>query len=434
MGWLHPGSEEATLRTVGIDHKISSSSKIAECVVLSVLLWFALMVLMPVPWKFNIVSTLMRSWLSQTALLLPIIITHVCCIVVIVIAVIFYLSRSRKLDASLLCAICIAVWESLDRNPVYALLISTAWIVYILCRGISTSSRNYIFFIWVIGIFIQIAVSLFAYFLQYQQFHTPGFGIRASGLYTNPNGFYPISIIASFLFLNLSFHRSKWRGIAVAIASLSIALTILTFSRSAWIGLAVGFIFIGVISRSKIVRCFFGCFAVALLIGSIVVRTHGSIMSPQNDRSLYGRTVIWKASIDAWKRHPWIGNGYAELTRSGIFIEDKDALRLTGLPAESKNLFMTISVSRGILGLLIYAIFLIYSFRSLIVNWNAGDGIDPLIRKTALYSLVALLTASLFDTPVFVGPDRTCATVILLLFISLAQDRNFPNNGNLLIV
>lgn len=289
------------------------------------------------------------------------------------------------------------------------------WLAFFAVLGLSACDRLFLIQVclWLFG--AQVVATLGAYFLGYNSFLTPRFGARAGGMIGSPNEIYPWSLIWCGLFWGAAQEVTE-RRVRMALwagALGSVAVLMLTFSRAGWIGLALTIPFVaGGVWKSPLRwhRAGVWVLAVALLLGAATVRTHGEVLSPDNDGSTYGRVRIWQTSWSLFREKPLLGHGVGQIARRADLDVDF---------VEPKNLYAQFALERGLVGLALFGVFAgeLWVRTRRVSEETQGDTGARIAARALGFALPALLVAGLFDTPVFGHVERILPT---LSFLGLA--------------
>ncbi len=309
------------------------------------------------------------------------------------------------------------------REPLMA---AALWSFFFAATLLKPDDRCVILIVWICILGMQMLVALTAYFLSYNQFITPGFGQRASGLFSNPNALYPWSVIAFFVFLEFarSLPANKIRTVVFWGAIGSFTVLVLTFSRAGWLGLAMGLLTVVMQpfkhNHSVTYRAICLAIALCLICGAATVRTQGAIVSPNNDGSTAGRLRVWRHAFHLWSEHPWFGNGYK------AFRWPSDGSAVAGEP---KNLVLHVALQSGFVGVLLHGLYFgsVLVLARKIALHSHSAWYDAVIARATFLSVVALLVAGLLDTPVFGPLYRVPPTITLLTFTGLLLAAGGPS-------
>jgi O-antigen ligase len=342
-----------------------------------------------------------------------------CCIAVAAVAVLLTI-RLGSGSVSLLAAAVVLDSLLAVRSPSDTAFLF-AWIAFFLALSLRRAFRVIGFAFWAACLAAQVCLAVAAYLVGYWQMHTPGFGYRASGFYGTPNVVYPVVLIAVFTFGALtSEFRARRAALTagVGMVLLSGVVLVLTFTRAAWLGAFAGFIAVGWHAHRRFRRAWVAV-ALAFLLGTVFIRTHGGLVGSGNDASGRNRPLIWKHAVHVWEKSPWIGHGFSAFARAEVVGEPPPGLPY--LPGEPKNLYLNILVEQGLLGLAFYGMFLAAALSTAWRLWNNvhAPPVDRAIAGALFPSLIAILVAGLVDTPAFGPLMRVPGTATLLVFIGL---------------
>jgi hypothetical protein len=289
---------------------------------------------------------------------------------------------------------------------------SISWLIFFAAFFLPYASRNIVLSIFATGLAIQMIIALLLFTFQENQFLTSSFGYRASGIMGSPNGIYPLSIISSFLFIKLASekHTAAMKLLYIALSIASLGTLIVTFSRGAYFGFGVGIVC--ATFQYKRYRFISLCFCIALSMVGILLRANGNLGAFIHDKSVLSRTTIWKQSYELWMNKPLIGNGFEAFER----IDNNT------LVSEPKNLLLSTLIDTGIFGLILSIIIwteIVFQSKKSMMNESITP-LDRIISHTSFCSAVSLLSAGIFDTPIFSTPDRAAATVTLMVLAGMS--------------
>ena len=325
--------------------------------------------------------------------------------------------RRRQPDALLVGAgalTLLSALASLRLSSEMAIIGALWWSVFWGVLWLSRADREWVLGFCLLAFGVQIVATLGAYFVGYESFITPRFGARAGGMAGSPNQIYPWSLIWAALFYaaarqtdDAKLKHWLWAGVVG-----SIAVLLLTFSRAGWIGLALVLPLALSGSLAGWKRILPWLAVALLLLGAATVRTHGALLSPDNDGSAYGRTQIWSESWRLFREAPLLGHGVGQIAR-------RTDLKVQFV--EPKNIYAQFALEGGLLGLGCFALFAAGLWTRARQLWRASevDATSRLAARTAALALPALLVAGLFDTPVFGHYERIVPTIAFLLLAGL---------------
>lgn len=214
------------------------------------------------------------------------------------------------------------------------------------------------------------------------------------GHYMTQAGLLLLFICAALSLFLFSRDKGRWLwGIAFLLTVFSLALTL---TRSAWVGFVVAFSFILLLHKPKsliLVPVVVGLFL--LLSPQPMKKRALSIFSPDN-YSNQQRIQYLKAGIKIIKEFPLLGTGPD--TVDMVFQNPK--YELSGEAKRNVHLhnnFIQIAAERGILTLLAWLTFIVWTFVSLIpLLKNRDPSIFP-YAAAAGAALLALVTAGFFE-------------------------------------
>ena len=263
------------------------------------------------------------------------------------------------------------------------------------------------------------------HFLHVHQFHTPRFGDRTSGTLGNPGLLYPLCLMGIPLSLSFSlWSRSKAFTISYLLASacMTIALTF-TYMRSGWLALSCSLLWMANTSLFKKqeqmrFKRLLIAFALVYLAGACVVRTPGSYLGSEKDRSFWGRTAIWQVAFKSIQRHPILGTGLNsyKLQQNTYITRKLHGFNPQNVDAES--LPLNICVEFGFIGFFLFG-HIIWRFIRLSACIDSFHNMDQMERAFTIgmtSGLIGILVSGLFDTPILT--DRQTASTLTLCVLT----------------
>lgn len=325
--------------------------------------------------------------------------------------------RRFRLDALLIGAGALTLLSALAAarlSSEMAIIAVLWWSVFWGAMWLSPADREFLLGFCLLAFGLQIVATLGAYFVGYEPFITPRFGARAGGMAGSPNQIYPWSLIWVALFFAAArgtsdpkIRRWLWAGVAG-----SIAVLLLTFSRAGWIGLAVVLPFAWPVKTTNWKRVLPWLGLALLLVGAATIRTHGEVLSPDNDGSTYGRVKIWRESWRLFREAPLLGHGIGQIAR-------RTDLEVQFV--EPKNIYAQFALEGGLLGLGCFVLFAsgLWKRSQELKRDTATDLSSRWVAQAMTLALPALLVAGLFDTPIFGHYERIVPTISFLLLAGI---------------
>ncbi|MEW6606950.1 MAG: O-antigen ligase family protein [bacterium] len=162
------------------------------------------------------------------------------------------------------------------------------------------------------------------------------------------------------------FSNSAYKKIALGIINLLIlAVLLFTQTRGVWVGVILALIFIIIIGIRKKKKILLSLFAFVIIIPFIFPKeATNQVLSIFSDKTLGGRTYLWRDSLQIVKDYPVFGTGpgtfihiYYPEYFSKEAMENKDFGHL-----HCHNNFVNVAVEGGILGLFAFIWLLVASF------------------------------------------------------------------------
>lgn len=304
-----------------------------------------------------------------------------------------------------------------------SLVFLNLYVCYLLGRVLCKAHRKTVFYIMLAFLASAECASIIAHVCSWHQFITPGFGERSCWPYASPNVLYPICLVGFCSFLGLSISGCQ-SAILTRISSIGTVVSglalLLTFSRAGWIGASIALAYAANRFIPSVRLLSFLC-ALLMLFGAATVRTRGSIASIPNDRSLAGRAFIWKHAARDLSRQPWLGYGYNSFEKSIAY--SKSIEKSGTAPREPKNWYLSICYDFGLVGLGAFTMAVICSLKSAlwIIRQHPFSVIDRSLAYAVLLSLLSLLIAGCFDTPICGDLMRINGTIVILTMTAMLQ-------------
>ncbi len=216
---------------------------------------------------------------------------------------------------------------------------------------------------------------------------------RIVSLWENPNVLAEYLIVTFFVSFGCLIGLKKASGKLLALLSLAASgfCLILTWSRGAWLGVAVAFVLMLLVLSYKFVPV-----VLLLVVGGIVsfvflpeafAERVSSILTFSDSSVLY-RLNIWKGCSALIRRTFLTGVGVGE----EAFSQAYHSFALPGIEGapHSHNLFMQIVIELGVMGLLVFVIFLVLMLRSVFTLFRARS------MKPSTSVMALVLTSSVF--------------------------------------
>lgn len=215
--------------------------------------------------------------------------------------------------------------------------------------------------------------------------------------------FIPLYIsIKRYLNAKKNFGKYFW------FISLIIALVVLTVSRGAFLALAITlailfvYLFIqkrkdlskkgGALILSTFIAIVFAFGLIYVFDGSSALKTffgHSVVTNVSEDGSSYNRILSYRQSTDVLKKSVILGNGIASF---GILTTPKENIAKSGY-ATVNNEYLEILAETGIIGLLLFTLFLVFYFREIIIASKQKEA----SARTSLFVLSLAVLAILIQ-------------------------------------
>ncbi|HNQ50078.1 MAG TPA: O-antigen ligase family protein [Candidatus Omnitrophota bacterium] len=188
------------------------------------------------------------------------------------------------------------------------------------------------------------------------------YGIRRSGtfVYLGPNEFAAFHAHYLIFFLGFLFYeRNKTKKILYFIAViLSAYCVIFLFSRGAYLGCLIGIAFITLFKKKiLLIPLIILLLAWQALLPRVVVERITMTKSEDGrlEHSADARVEMWKQSLKYFERNQIMGIGYGTIRNLGLILGD------------THNLYVKILVEQGIIG---FILFLIFIARGFLISWK----------------------------------------------------------------
>ena len=196
---------------------------------------------------------------------------------------------------------------------------------------------------------------------------------RAFAFFGSPNVLG--TVLAMVVLVALGLFLSEKNKYVAGISVLATVVTVFTFSRSAWIGLVVGIALVLVIRNYKLV--IFSPLALFALLFSQVRTRLFTVLTPSYwfDSSLDGRLWSLNNGFHIWAKYPLFGTGPG--TYGGkLALNASSPVYLQGIQNGYVALYFTdnqwlqLLVQTGLVGVVIFALFVAEMFYHLVSQYN----------------------------------------------------------------
>ncbi len=229
-----------------------------------------------------------------------------------------------------------------------------------------------------------------------------GISSRAVSLFNNPNilAVYLTMIFPFALMLTLKYNAPKMRILGYIVSAFIAVCTVFTYSRSAWIALVAGGILFAVMISPKGILWIFPAAASVIGVTVLFPETIGlrirNFLTMADSANNY-RVSIWNSSWQLLADVFGGGIGMGEEAFKTAYIGY--ASGGTQYAMHSHSLYMQIAIQLGMIGLVLFLIFLFNAARkccsSLAVN--RSDTFLSSSTKAAMAGAFALLVSGIFD-------------------------------------
>ena len=229
-----------------------------------------------------------------------------------------------------------------------------------------------------------------------------GISSRAVSLFNNPNilGVYLTMLFPFVLTLTLPYHNTKMRVLGNILSAFVAVCTVLTFSRSAWIALvAAGLLFAVMVSPKGIlwtIPAAASAVCASMLFPDTVGARLRNFITMADSANSY-RISVWNSS---WRMLCDVfagGIGMGEEAFKTAYISYANAG--TQYAMHSHSLYMQIVIQTGLIGLILFFVFLFNSARRCCssLSLKSSDGFLSSCIKASVAGACALLVAGVFD-------------------------------------
>lgn len=225
---------------------------------------------------------------------------------------------------------------------------------------------------------------------------------RAVSVFNNPNilGVYLAMLFPLVLTMTLSQNHRKMRVLGYILSAFVAVCTVFTFSRSAWIALVAGGMLFAVMISPKGILWIIPTAAAALGASLLFPDTVGTriknFLTMADSANKY-RMAVWNSS---WKMLCDVfagGIGMGEEAFKTAYIGY--ASEGTQYAMHSHSLYMQITIQTGLIGLVLFFIFVLTSARKCCssISIKNSDEFLSSTTKAALSGAFSLLIAGMFD-------------------------------------
>ena len=234
---------------------------------------------------------------------------------------------------------------------------------------------------------------------------------RISSSFVHPNDFgvYLLVITIIFMAFILSNTRKFRSKLTLAVPFIITAISLfLTRSRGAWLSFSASFLVLGAAKTTKMVAVFLTLLLVIFVMLPYTVQERIFDLTDFQSGTTWERIMLWKGTINMIKEHPILGFGVNTYSRN--FPKYK--------PGEypdvrySHNCYLHMASEIGIVGALIFLLFLVSVFVSV---WKKFSVMMPGNRKDLCIGLFAGLIGFAFNSIV----DTHLYSVNLAVFFHL---------------
>ncbi|MBL7086445.1 MAG: O-antigen ligase family protein [Candidatus Cloacimonetes bacterium] len=250
---------------------------------------------------------------------------------------------------------------------------------------------------------------------------------RFQGVFSNPNslGMFLMISLPIFTYFFLTSNTKFEKGINFTFILLIIILAIFTFSRAAWLGMLV-FIMCILYYIKKILFKFTFISSIILLIMLFSSPFMMELLRLSEDPFTY-RDRIWQIGLENFSDSKIIGKGFGTTQQimSNKFVLKRFDVSEYHLGKHFHNIYVEILCETGLIGLLLFALFLIsisYKFIKKIKNTQNKEKIFAI----SIYALfIGVIFHGFFESMLF--SSGNVSNIILWSLIGLALQKSNQN-------
>jgi O-antigen ligase len=212
-------------------------------------------------------------------------------------------------------------------------------------------------------------------------------------------------------------------------------------SRAAYgTGILLGFLIIHLICKNKKIKVFGMGLIILIFLLSVILKTgviEKQISNQEANNVLSSRDKVWNVSLEASRFYPMLGIGlsnwhFITLDQLKKSVEDRGEKFNPNnywFPGHSHNLFLSALVERGVLGLLMTLIFMLFWFRHIVKTYTWALRSQDSIRlwSGSLSAWVATFGIGLVNTT-FHHEHAILACLFLGIYLSYTRKYHPKNN------
>jgi O-antigen ligase len=271
---------------------------------------------------------------------------------------------------------------------------------------------------------LMLALNIAALFLYFYRPDARAGGINNAVMAFSQNMGMIVCFFVTFITCIYKYQiEFKYKKLFIVVSATSVLLVILTLTRGVWIASALG---ISITAMFVPKRVFiYTIISIGVLFSAL------SFLSPSFNQRVYStsedsktsnnqRRNIWSANFEIFKDHPLIGVGYTLNNERLTEYYDKLNIPQTELKSHAHNQYLHFAAGTGILGLMMFLIFLGSIFRYGILGFIQNQ--DTLIKSvylSLLSSFICFVTAGLTESNFSISKNRFfflffCAFIVAL--------------------
>lgn len=271
---------------------------------------------------------------------------------------------------------------------------------------------------------LQSIYAIVYYLIDYKQFYTPHFGNRTGGTFGDPNILYPLCLMGVPLSLTMALsHVSKGgRLFYWIVAFLCFFALFFTYTRTGWLALIPALVLLlfhpqSPFSGQSRWKWIITALALLIFILTLFVRSRGEVAGAASDRSFWGRPAIWGVALSSIPEQFWWGHGVSTYNAVQKRYITDHLKTFNPMNVEPKNLYLHLTVERGILGLILLFAVMGFSWRSFQTSKCPLE--TRAINVGLLASLLTILCAGVSDTPIL-NRTRFAPTVVVAALLAVS--------------
>lgn len=236
---------------------------------------------------------------------------------------------------------------------------------------------------------------------QWMGFYFTGaeWGIRPSGTMESTISFAIVLMIAGlFSFAHLIFE--KFSVIWILFFLLFGLGQLVSFTREAWIGFVVGILLLTAIRSWKWFAGATGIFILGIWLSPEVLQNRIVSIITLEEPSIAMRLHLWRAALDIWMDHPWVGCGFNCIETIKEAYPEHTVLAANYL---IHNSYLQLLVDMGLVGLIAWMAIWVKFFAQVSLSFKKPQFFlcPDWVRLGGGAAILAFLVASIFKTHIY---------------------------------